>query len=162
MHSILLCNIKGRPQKCNPKSQPSLHRSVHQYIDPFSIVASIIKGTERMKASSLLLLLSTTVPYNSSSFVLRPSRHGASSVSVRIIRLSSSSSSSRNVVNSYEATTTTSNDAWVQRDIEASYPPLQDCVVGPSQVLIYDTTLRDGTQGESVSASCGTCCCRLG
>ncbi|KAL7565394.1 hypothetical protein ACA910_003588 [Epithemia clementina (nom. ined.)] len=26
-------------------------------------------------------------------------------------------------------------------------------VVGPQQVLIYDTTLRDGTQGESVSAS---------
>eukprot|EP00538_Stauroneis_constricta_P006452 CAMPEP_0119551124 /NCGR_PEP_ID=MMETSP1352-20130426/4471_1 /TAXON_ID=265584 /ORGANISM="Stauroneis constricta, Strain CCMP1120" /LENGTH=694 /DNA_ID=CAMNT_0007597133 /DNA_START=13 /DNA_END=2094 /DNA_ORIENTATION=- len=26
--------------------------------------------------------------------------------------------------------------------------------VGPTNVLIYDTTLRDGTQGESVSASC--------
>jgi 2-isopropylmalate synthase len=27
-------------------------------------------------------------------------------------------------------------------------------VVGPSHVLVFDTTLRDGTQGESISASC--------
>mmetsp|Transcript_33349 Transcript_33349/g.48249 ORF Transcript_33349/g.48249 Transcript_33349/m.48249 type:complete len:665 (-) Transcript_33349:219-2213(-) len=28
-------------------------------------------------------------------------------------------------------------------------------VTGPDQVIIYDTTLRDGTQGESISVSCG-------
>lgn len=27
-------------------------------------------------------------------------------------------------------------------------------VIGPGQVIIYDTTLRDGTQGESISVSC--------
>lgn len=35
--------------------------------------------------------------------------------------------------------------------------PLQEkdsSFVGPSKVLIYDTTLRDGTQSESISASC--------
>jgi 2-isopropylmalate synthase len=31
---------------------------------------------------------------------------------------------------------------------------LDKCVVGPSHVLCYDTSLRDGTQGESIAASC--------
>jgi hypothetical protein len=50
-------------------------------------------------------------------------------------------------------------DDWVKQEFEESSPNLKDnciVVVGPSRVLIYDTTLRDGTQGESVSASCGT------
>lgn len=44
-----------------------------------------------------------------------------------------------------------------ERDEEKTTTPLlhkkRPAVIGPSHVLIYDTTLRDGTQGESVSAS---------
>jgi len=36
----------------------------------------------------------------------------------------------------------------------SSSSPLQHCVIGPKNVVIFDTTLRDGTQGEAVSASC--------
>eukprot|EP00980_Cylindrotheca_fusiformis_P003581 scaffold794_cov131-Cylindrotheca_fusiformis.AAC.5 len=54
--------------------------------------------------------------------------------------------------------TTESNDSesWITRDlnIAATESPLRDCVVGPKQTIVFDTTLRDGTQGESVSASC--------
>lgn len=48
------------------------------------------------------------------------------------------------------ASAETGNDAWIQTSLEKISPP----IVGPNQVLIYDTTLRDGTQGESISASC--------
>ena len=32
-------------------------------------------------------------------------------------------------------------------------PQVKDRVVGPQRALIYDTTLRDGTQGEGISMS---------
>lgn len=41
-------------------------------------------------------------------------------------------------------------DAWVAESFESSHP----AVVGPKSCLIYDTTLRDGTQMESINASC--------
>lgn len=60
--------------------------------------------------------------------------------------------------------TTEKDDEWIMDEIlhESSSSlslnrkknPLADHVVGPSRVLCFDTTLRDGTQGESVSASC--------
>lgn len=52
------------------------------------------------------------------------------------------------------SSTSTSNDkdSWIQHSIESQIK--DEVVVGPDHVLIYDTTLRDGTQGESVSASC--------
>eukprot|EP00545_Synedropsis_sp_CCMP1620_P011438 CAMPEP_0119005652 /NCGR_PEP_ID=MMETSP1176-20130426/1848_1 /TAXON_ID=265551 /ORGANISM="Synedropsis recta cf, Strain CCMP1620" /LENGTH=640 /DNA_ID=CAMNT_0006957487 /DNA_START=29 /DNA_END=1947 /DNA_ORIENTATION=+ len=50
------------------------------------------------------------------------------------------------------SSSTTKTDDWIQDDIESQAP--NDIVIGPDQVLIYDTTLRDGTQGESISASC--------
>lgn len=41
----------------------------------------------------------------------------------------------------------------IVQNFEENDPP--DAVfVGPSNVLIYDTSLRDGTQGESISVSC--------
>ena len=43
--------------------------------------------------------------------------------------------------------------SWIA-DSFASPSPLAQCVVGPKQVIVFDTTLRDGTQGESISASC--------
>lgn len=46
----------------------------------------------------------------------------------------------------------TNQDKWITNSLETQLN--QEVVVGPDQVLIYDTTLRDGTQGESVSASC--------
>lgn len=56
-----------------------------------------------------------------------------------------------------EETTAMANDeksaSWIA-DSFASPSPLAQCVVGPKQVIVFDTTLRDGTQGESISASC--------
>ena len=55
---------------------------------------------------------------------------------------------------------TKSSTSWLQNEIEhhentqGSAVIDDQCVIGPKHVLIYDTTLRDGTQGESVSASC--------
>lgn len=47
------------------------------------------------------------------------------------------------------------DDAWIADGLEAtSSNPLAECVVGPRRVLVFDTTLRDGTQGEAISASC--------
>jgi 2-isopropylmalate synthase len=44
---------------------------------------------------------------------------------------------------------------WLSKSLESSAESLErNCVVGPKQVLMYDTSLRDGTQGEAVSASC--------
>ena len=42
---------------------------------------------------------------------------------------------------------------WIAASI-ASSSPLDHCVVGPKEVVVFDTTLRDGTQGENVAASC--------
>jgi 2-isopropylmalate synthase len=52
------------------------------------------------------------------------------------------------------------NDTWIAKPFgvvqeEGEYAsPLAQCVVGPKNVVIFDTTLRDGTQGEAISASC--------
>lgn len=58
-------------------------------------------------------------------------------------------------------TTPVSSDDWVKKEIESQHIQPYDalnidhhCVKGPQNVLVYDTTLRDGTQMESVSASC--------
>ena len=53
--------------------------------------------------------------------------------------------------------TTTDGDEWIQRGLEAQSPQSlqsQHPIRGPKRALIYDTTLRDGTQMESISASC--------
>ena len=60
-----------------------------------------------------------------------------------------------------------SDDKWIAKSMNsgdkngvlgakaaAAESPLDTCVVGPKHVLMYDTSLRDGTQGESISASC--------
>jgi 2-isopropylmalate synthase len=52
-----------------------------------------------------------------------------------------------------------SSDTWIaealneDENVGRQTSPLDSCTLGPKQCLIYDTTLRDGTQGESVSAS---------
>lgn len=50
------------------------------------------------------------------------------------------------------------NDAWIAQSLHANASvqssPLSSFVKGPKQCLVFDTTLRDGTQGESISASC--------
>mmetsp|Transcript_17189 Transcript_17189/g.32605 ORF Transcript_17189/g.32605 Transcript_17189/m.32605 type:complete len:638 (-) Transcript_17189:2-1915(-) len=56
---------------------------------------------------------------------------------------SSSSSSSSNTNKDKKA-----DGEWIAKTFE-----LDSVVQGPGHVLMYDTTLRDGTQGESVSAS---------
>ena len=53
-------------------------------------------------------------------------------------------------------------DAWIRNDIELGKDAMDmerkiknnEAIIGPSHVIIYDTSLRDGTQGESVSVSC--------
>ncbi len=53
------------------------------------------------------------------------------------------------------STSTSQTDEWIAQGIlETSLNPLSGYVSGPSRVLVFDTTLRDGTQGESISASC--------
>lgn len=42
------------------------------------------------------------------------------------------------------------SDQWLKDALEKQ----ERCVIGPREVLVYDTTLRDGTQGEAVAASC--------
>lgn len=42
------------------------------------------------------------------------------------------------------------SEKWLHTSLEKE----ERCVVGPGEVLVYDTTLRDGTQGEAVAASC--------
>lgn len=48
------------------------------------------------------------------------------------------------------------SDEWIARDLNSApnASPLSRCVIGPKEAIVFDTTLRDGTQGESVSASC--------
>jgi len=58
--------------------------------------------------------------------------------------------------------TTDINDVWLSESLSVqdlptslSSPSLLDTFVkGPKECLVFDTTLRDGTQGELVSASC--------
>lgn len=40
---------------------------------------------------------------------------------------------------------------FIQQSYEQNSPSY---IIGPGQIFIYDTTLRDGTQGESISISC--------
>ncbi|KAG7347064.1 2-isopropylmalate synthase [Nitzschia inconspicua] len=49
------------------------------------------------------------------------------------------------------AATVAKNDSWMTQPF---LNPLSQFVKGPKECLVFDTTLRDGTQGESVSASC--------
>ena len=48
------------------------------------------------------------------------------------------------------------SDYWIKQDFEdqAVSTNNENVVRGPTHTLIYDTTLRDGTQMESISASC--------
>ena len=53
------------------------------------------------------------------------------------------------------------NDDWVEKSLlkhtaapKISSSKLASFVKGPKECLVFDTTLRDGTQGESISASC--------
>jgi len=63
---------------------------------------------------------------------------------------------SRSTSTSTSSSSSLSTDAWIAQGIEtsATVNPLAEYVSGPSRVLVFDTTLRDGTQGESISASC--------
>ena len=89
--------------------------------------------------------------------------------------ITTSSSSSKRLTSlrehqgSQQQQTTPTDDDWIKQDFEAKtsissplLPPLSNPkalltdgpVRGPSNVLVYDTTLRDGTQMESISVSC--------
>lgn len=115
--------------------------------------------------STLLLTWSLTTttafaPSSSSSSLLRlairqENLHPLQSQVEDETTTSSSSSSS-------SSSTTTllqdPDDAWIANgileDAATTTNPLSEHVVGPRRVLVFDTTLRDGTQGESISASC--------
>lgn len=61
-----------------------------------------------------------------------------------------STASDPSKLDTQEATSTSDPDKWLKDSLE-----LEDrCVIGPNEVLVYDTTLRDGTQMESVAATC--------
>jgi 2-isopropylmalate synthase len=74
------------------------------------------------------------------------------------LRVSAATSSLQSQVESpQEKLVKNNNDtSWIAKDffVASEESPLEKCVVGPKNVVIFDTTLRDGTQGEAVSASC--------
>lgn len=53
-----------------------------------------------------------------------------------------------------KSSTANKTDEWISKELNDAVSPLSSCVIGPKQAIVFDTTLRDGTQGESVSASC--------
>jgi hypothetical protein len=123
----------------------------------------------------LLFLLfsssSTDAFVNDNKYFAIGSGSGSSQLFSQVERQSSSSS--------YTTTSTTSNkyqniisssdgngdddddDDWVEKSLSKhtaapkfSSSKLVGFVKGPKECLVFDTTLRDGTQGESISASC--------
>eukprot|EP00547_Thalassionema_nitzschioides_P011456 CAMPEP_0194260116 /NCGR_PEP_ID=MMETSP0158-20130606/45222_1 /TAXON_ID=33649 /ORGANISM="Thalassionema nitzschioides, Strain L26-B" /LENGTH=632 /DNA_ID=CAMNT_0039000175 /DNA_START=76 /DNA_END=1971 /DNA_ORIENTATION=- len=89
----------------------------------------------------LTLLLLLCLPAQSIAFVSTQSH----SLSTRLSLLEKSQQ-----VDSEAILTSKDSDQWIQD----SYELETQRFIGPKQCLVYDTTLRDGTQGESVSASC--------
>jgi 2-isopropylmalate synthase len=119
-------------------------------------------------SSSALLLL--TSPILVSGFVPCRSFITTSSKSHSSSRLLASQveKNERTTATSQTSSSSSSGDDWIAKSLSegnvdetvaaaAAVPCgslLDSCVVGPKHVLMYDTTLRDGTQGESISASC--------
>ena len=86
----------------------------------------------------LLLLLGVYAPQGSRAWMVgSPSRMGRTTLASTTPESVPSASST--------------DDSWISQELETSGN--NDVVRGPSQVLMYDTTLRDGTQGEGISAS---------
>ncbi|KAL9181716.1 hypothetical protein ACHAXT_012059 [Thalassiosira profunda] len=106
-------------------------------------------------AAALYLLLTLTGRAGVHSF--QPSRFTSTSRRPITIRLNAQPDKAK-----LSPPNTTDNDEWIQRDLEAQLPSAvspqslqsQHPIRGPKRALIYDTTLRDGTQMESISASC--------
>lgn len=119
----------------------------------------------------LLLLLfsssSTDGFVNDNRYLATGSGSGSSRLFSQIEDQSSSSSSYTTTTskNKYQNIITTSSsdddDDWVEKSLSKqttaptfSSSKLASFVKGPKECLVFDTTLRDGTQGELVSASC--------
>jgi 2-isopropylmalate synthase len=111
-------------------------------------LSSFITATNKMKLSltslGALLTLQPSVtafaPATRSS--LRPHEYHHSQLTVK------------SLVEDETTSTILKNDTWIAKGLETATNPLSEYVVGPRRVLVFDTTLRDGTQGESISASC--------
>ena len=114
-------------------------------------------------AVSALLLLS----HQGHSFQPSPTTHRRALITTSLNEQPDEKDASATVAPSTSSPfTETTSDEWIQKDLESKLlgdhtshdQPQQQLlhhpVRGPSHALIYDTTLRDGTQMESISVSC--------
>ena len=67
----------------------------------------------------------------------------------RAVASSSQLSGTTDLIGRETATTARDPEQWIRESFEE-----ERCVIGPKEVLVYDTSLRDGTQGESIAATC--------
>ena len=99
-----------------------------------------------------MLLLLALLPAQTEAFSLaRPSATAIHSP------LYSSATSSKSEATAADTTVNSNNnqresDQWLVDTFQQTEE--DPVVVGPKQVLVYDTSLRDGTQGEAVAATC--------
>ena len=49
-----------------------------------------------------------------------------------------------------KSSTANKTDEWISKELNDAVSPLSSCVVGPKQAIVFDTTLRDGTQGDRI------------
>lgn len=120
-------------------------------------------------ATLLFHLLPSALSFQSQSSLmpsLTPTR-GGSIISSTLLR-----ERQRQQDKSDASASTTATESWIERDFSESLAVTDDIAIprkdpqqqqqqsrgrlrlGPSTALIYDTTLRDGTQMESISVSC--------
>ena len=105
-------------------------------------------------AATVVALAYLVVPIN--SFQLSPTlRHHQ----LKVVSRSTHHSSALYAADENTTVTQSSqsvSDDWIKQDFEDQVVNTnnENVVRGPTHTLIYDTTLRDGTQMESISASC--------
>lgn len=110
-----------------------------------------------MKIHTILLLssLSLTDAFNG-GWTLGTQRLGVSQLYSQLENSSPSSTATGNK-GDWVSESLSNPESWKDNDLptsSSSPSPLAEFVKGPKNCLVFDTTLRDGTQGELVSASC--------
>lgn len=98
-----------------------------------------------------VLLLLALLPASTQAFsVTRQSSTTLRSALFSTPTSDAATSTSDAIAPASSATTEKENDQWLVASLET----VDRCVIGPKEVLVYDTSLRDGTQGENIAATC--------
>jgi 2-isopropylmalate synthase len=105
-------------------------------------------------SASLVLWLTSTQHQSVDAFL--PPRQTLSRLSSQIDHQQHSTTTTVAVLPEAVVAASTTTDDIDKEDwmTQIFWNPLSQFVKGPKECLVFDTTLRDGTQGESVSASC--------